>query len=150
MPREKPKKRHPVDAIRISNQLKWTEPYLRRAKDKMSSLELPKQIRPFKPSKNKILRVLGNLHFDTKTISLATHDQLLQKQKDGTYEVYRIVKISKQRILETLAHELAHLHYPDHGFEQDEFTKVIFRALKVKEVCPTCKGEGKVIAECRS
>lgn len=140
------KKKHPVDTIRISKQLHWTEKYLRRAKDKMPNLELPRSIRPFKPPKNKIMRTLGNVYFDTRTISIATHDQMLQKQTDGTYKVYRIVKLSKRRVLETLAHELAHFHHPEHDFEQDEYTKTVFKAFSLKETCPTCKGKGKVHA----
>ncbi len=154
-PKKKPakkrvKKKHVVDSVRFSKQLKWLEPYLRRAKDKMPSLELPRYVRPFKPSKNKILRTLGNAFFETKTISLATHDQLLQKQPDNTYLVYRIVKLHRKRILETFAHELAHFRYPDHNYEQEEYTKSIFKAFEMKETCPTCKGTGKVHALCES
>ena len=140
------KKKHPVDAVRISPQLKWLEPYLRRAKDKMPGLEIPRNIRPFKPPKNKIMRTLGNAYFDSRTISLATHDQMLQKQPDNTYLVYRIVKLSKRRILETFAHELAHFHYQDHNYEQDEFTKIIFKAFGLKETCFHCGGTGKIRA----
>jgi len=141
------KKKHPVDSVRISTQLKWLEPYLRRAKDKMPGLELPRHIRPFKPPQNKIMRTMGNVYFDTRTISLATHDQMLQKQPDNTYLIYRIVKLSKRRVLETFAHELAHFHYADHNYEQDEFTKIIFKAFGVKEPCIMCGGTGKIYAE---
>ena len=147
---KKSRKQHPIEKIRISPQLKWVEKYLRRAIDKMPNLELPRQLRTFKPLKNKMMRTYGNVYFETKTISIATYDQLLQKQKSGRYRVYRIVKLSKQRILETLAHELSHLHYPEHGFEQDEFTKVIFKAFELKETCPHCEGTGQVLAPCRS
>ncbi len=92
------------------------------------------------------MRTLGNVYFDTRTVSLATHDQMLRKQADDTYLVYRITKLSKRRVLETLAHELAHLHYADHDFEQDEFTKMIFKAFRFKETCPICSGKGKVYA----
>lgn len=92
------------------------------------------------------MRNLGNTYFETKTISLATHDQQLQKNDDETYSVYRIIKLNRRRILETFAHELAHLHYQTHGFEQKEFAKIIFKAFAFKEPCPHCEGTGKVIA----
>ena len=152
-PKKKTRKRakkakHPVDSIRFSKQLKWLEHYLRRASDKMPTMELPRYVRPFKPPKNKILRTLGNAYFDTMTISLATHDQLLQKQPDNTYLVYRIVKLNKKRILETFAHELAHFRYPTHNYEQEEYTRAVFKAFEFKETCPLCGGIGKVIALC--
>ncbi len=140
------KARHPVDSVRFSEQLKWLKPYLKRANDRMPGLDLPRHVRPFKPPKRKIMRTLGNVYFETKTISLATHDQLLQKQDDNTFVVYRIVKLSKKRVLETFAHELSHFLYPHHNYEQDEYTKTIFKAFEFKETCPTCQGTGKVHA----
>ncbi|MBL7686175.1 MAG: hypothetical protein JNK65_09115, partial [Deltaproteobacteria bacterium] len=52
----------------ISHKLVWVYPYLRKAKEKMPSLTLPKQIRPYRPTREKIMRVFGNVHFEKKLI----------------------------------------------------------------------------------
>jgi hypothetical protein len=142
------RKKHPIEKIRISTPLHWTRPYIRRAIDKMPGLHLPTYVRSFKPTKTKLMRNLGNCYFDTKTLSIATHDQVLIKVKGNTYKVSRIVVLPRKKVLETIAHELAHLHYEDHGYEQDEFTKIIFKAFAFMEKCPICGGKGKVVADC--
>lgn len=138
------KESHVVDKIRFAKPLEWTRPYARNAIDKMPGLKLPTYIRSFRPAKNKIMRCLGNCYFETKTLSIATHDQVLIKVANNRYEVSRIMKLSQKKILETLAHEWAHLHYPDHNYEQEEFTKMILKAFGFTEKCPTCGGSGKV------
>jgi hypothetical protein len=135
--------------FRISPTLAWMHSYLKKAKTKMPSLLLPKQIRPFKPTKKKIMRVFGNIYFDKKLIVIATHTQVTYINKKGKLKVRRIIRLPKARMLDTLAHELAHLRYPDHNYEHDEYTRMIFKTFDLKEKCPTCKGSGKIELEAK-
>jgi len=133
--------------IKISPQLAWVYPYILKAKNKMPSLSLPKQIKTFKPTKTKIMRVFGNIYFEKKLIVIGTHTQQTYLNKKGQLKVKKIVRLSKVKILDTLAHEIAHLRYPDHGYEHDEYTRMIFKTFGLKEKCPHCKGSGKIEIE---
>jgi hypothetical protein len=132
---------------KISPQLGWLYPYLFRAKSKMPSLVLPKQIRPYKPTRKKIMRVLGNVYFDKKLVVVATHTQVTGLDKRGNLKVKKIIRLPKSQILDTIAHELAHLRYNDHGYEHEEYTRMIFKTFGLKEKCPHCRGSGKIELE---
>ncbi|MFO1518246.1 MAG: hypothetical protein U1F57_01060 [bacterium] len=132
---------------RISPKLAWIYPYMKKAKIKMPSLILPKQVRPFRPTREKVMRVFGNVYFDKRLIVLATHTQVTYIDKKGKLKVRKIIRMPKARILDTLAHELAHLRYPDHNYEHEEYTRMIFKTFDLKEKCPTCKGTGKIELE---
>jgi WLM domain. len=127
----------------ISPNLIWMYPYLRKAKLRMPGLPLPRRIRSTKPTKTRIMRVLGNAYFGPKTVVLATHNQVTYLDRRGKLKVSKIVRLPKAQILDTLAHELAHFEYPDHGYEHEEFTRSIFKTFELKEKCPYCKGSGK-------
>ncbi|MBF0492392.1 MAG: hypothetical protein HQM15_06385 [Deltaproteobacteria bacterium] len=128
----------------ISPHLAWVYPFLLKAKRKMPSLTLPKQIRPFKPTKNKIMRVFGNVYFEKKLVMLATHTQQTCLNKRGQLKVKKIIRLPKAKVLDTLAHELAHLRYQDHGYEHEQYTRMIFKTFDIKEKCPYCRGSGKI------
>lgn len=133
--------------VKISPRLQWVLPYLKKAKIKMPGLVVPSQIRSFKPTKSRIMRVYGNVYFETRIIVLATHTQQLYRNAKNELKVSKIISIPRHEILDTLAHELAHLHYPDHGYEHEEYTKVIFKTFGVTTKCTTCKGSGRVPME---
>ena len=144
------KKRSKAELIlktELSPQLHWVYIYLRKAKLKMPNLVLPKRIRSFRPTKTKIMRVLGNAYFDNRTVVIATHTQTTYMNRKGELKVKKIVRLPKARILDTLAHEIAHFQYEDHGYEHEEFTRSIFKTFGLKEKCPYCKGTGKVQLE---
>jgi hypothetical protein len=121
--------------------------YLHRAKQKMPNLIMPTKIRSFMPTRNRIMRVLGNAYFSNRTIVIATHTQLTYLNRRGELRVKKIVRLPKAKILDTLAHEVAHFHYQDHGYEHEEFTRSIFKTFGLKEKCPYCKGTGKIELE---
>ncbi len=133
--------------VKISPRLVWVTPYLRRAKSRMPSLVLPTQIRSFKPTKTRIMRVLGNVYFETRIIVIATHTQITYKTKTGRIRVKSIVPIPRAQILDTLAHELAHISYPDHNYEHEEYTKTIFRTFGITQRCSHCRGSGRIAIE---
>ena len=113
----------------------------------MPSMILPTQIRSFKPTRRRIMRVLGNVYFETKIIVLATHTQQTYKTNRGRVRIKKIIALSRTEILDTLAHELAHMRYPDHGYEHEEHTRSIFRTFGITQKCPRCKGTGRVEME---
>lgn len=146
----RPKKRSKAELViktELSPQLHWMYLYLRKAKLKMPNLILPRRIRSFRPTRNKIMRVLGNAYFDNRTVVIATHTQTTYMNRKGDLKVKKIVRLPKSRILDTLAHEIAHFQYADHGYEHEEFTRSIFKTFGLKEKCPYCKGTGKVQLE---
>ncbi len=132
---------------KISPNLTWVFPFLKKAKQKMPSLVLPRYIRSHRPSTTRVMRVLGNAYYDSRIIVVATHTQLTTLDKSGRLRINRLVRLPKSKILDTLAHEIAHLVYNDHGYEHEAFTKVIFRTFGIKEKCPHCKGAGKIDLE---
>jgi len=127
--------------------LVWMYQYLKKAKEKMPNLTLPARIRSFKPTKTKIMRVMGNAYFDNRTVVIATHTQQTYLNRKGELRVKKIVRLPKAQTLDTLAHEIAHFQYPDHGYEHEEFTRAIFKTFGLKEKCPYCKGSGKIQLE---
>ena len=133
--------------VKVSPRLQWVLPYVKKAKARMPSLLLPTQIRSFKPTKKKIMRVFGNVYFETRIIVLATHTQQTGLTKRGRTRVKKIVAIPRNQILDTLAHELAHMKYPEHDYEHEEYTRTIFKTFGLTEKCPTCKGSGRVNIE---
>lgn len=133
--------------VKVSPRLQWTIPYLKKAKARMPSLILPTQVRSFKPVRRKIMRVLGNVYFETRIIVLATHTQQTYSTKRGHIRVKKIVAIPRAEILDTLAHELAHMRYPEHNYEHDEYTRTIFKTFGMTQKCPTCKGTGRINLE---
>src|SRR3990167_4418453 len=133
--------------VKVSPRLQWMIPYLKKAKARMPSLILPTQIRSFKPTRRKIMRVLGNVYFETRIIVLATHTQQTTTTKTGKIRVKKIVAISRAEILDTLAHELAHIRYPEHNYEHDEYTRTIFKTFGMTQKCQVCKGTGRINLE---
>jgi excinuclease UvrABC ATPase subunit len=124
-------------------------PYLHKAKRMMPNLVMPKQIRSHRPGKKKIMRVMGNAYAHNKTLVIATHNQMTYMNRKGELRVKKIVRLPQAQMLDTLAHEIAHLQYPTHGYEHDEFTRAIFKTFGLKEKCPHCKGSGKIQMEGR-
>jgi predicted metal-dependent hydrolase len=113
----------------------------------MPNLVLPSRIRSFRPSRSRIMRVMGNAYFDNRTVVVATHTQQTYLNKKGRLRVKKVIRLPKPQILDTLAHEVAHFQYPDHGYEHEEFTRAIFKTFGLKEKCPYCKGLGKIQLE---
>lgn len=146
--RQRPKsKAGLVIKTQISPTLAWMYPYLRKAKGKMPTLMLPVRIRSTRPSTSRIMRVMGNVYLHNRTIVIATHTQNTYMNRRGRLRVKQVSRLPKAKILDTLAHEMAHLHYPDHGYEHEQFTRAIFQTFDLKEKCPHCKGTGKVQME---
>jgi hypothetical protein len=146
--RQRPKsKPELVIKTKISPNLAWMYLYLRKAKIKMPTLTLPIRVRSFKPSTSRIMRVMGNVYLHNRTIVIATHTQNTYMNRRGRLRVKQVSRLPKAKILDTLAHEMAHLHYPDHGYEHEQFTRAIFKTFDLKEKCPHCKGTGKVQME---
>ena len=133
----------------FSPTLTWMYPYLKKAKQKMPNLVLPKRIRSFKPSNSRIMRVMGNAYFANRTVVIATHTQHTYLSRRGELKISKVVRLPQSQILDTLAHEIAHFHYPDHGYEHEEFTRAIFKTFGLKEKCPHCKGSGKIQLEAK-
>jgi len=133
----------------LSPNLAWMYPYLVKAKFKMPNLVLPHRVRSHRPAKSRIMRVLGNAYCHNKTIIIATHNQVTYLNRHGKLRVKKIVRLPQALMLDTLAHEIAHLTYPQHGYEHEEFTRAIFKTFDLKEKCPHCKGLGRVTMESR-
>ena len=57
-----------------------------------------------------------------------------------------LVALSNREILMTLAHELAHLEYHEHGYEQKWYALTIFNTFGLYDICPSCQGKGKIPA----
>lgn len=146
-PVKKRSKAELVIKTKFSPHLVWMYPFVRKAKLKMPTLVLPNRIRSFRPTRTKIMRVMGNAYFADRTVVIATHTQLTYLNRKGQLKVKSIVRLPKAKILDTLAHEIAHFQYADHGYEHEEFTRSIFKTFGLKERCPHCKGTGKVQLE---
>ena len=143
-PRSKPEL---VIRTKFSPILAWMYPYLRKAKVKMPTLTLPIRVRSTRPSARRIMRVMGNVYLNNRTIVIATHTQNTYMNRRGKLRVKQVSRLPKAKMLDTLAHEMAHLHYPDHGYEHEQFTRAIFKTFNLKERCPHCKGTGKIEME---
>ena len=130
---------------RISENLQWVERYLRRAKVHMPSLSLPKQIRSYRPHLSKEQRVWGTCAIDTKIITLMTHRAVVS-QNGGRRPKKKHLAIPQREMLMTLAHELSHLRFEAHNYEQESYARTIFTAFGVKDKCAHCSGSGRVLA----
>lgn len=140
-PRKKPIFRKP----KTSPALAWLERYLRKAKKRMPGLTMPLRIRSWKHTPRKEQRTWGTCDQVNKTITLATHKIVMVRGKKRMCR--KAVALSRKDILMTFAHELAHLRYDDHTYEQECFSRAIFDTFGVKDKCPICNGKGKVPAE---
>jgi hypothetical protein len=138
--RKKPTFHKPI----ISPVLAWLERYLRKSKKKMPALTMPLRIRSWKHTTRKEQRVWGTCDQETRTITLATHKIIYVRGKKRMRR--KAVALSRKDILQTFAHELAHLRYDDHTYEQGCYGRTIFDTFGTKDKCPTCNGKGKVPA----
>lgn len=129
---------------KISKHLNWMERFLRKAKKKMPALTMPLRIRSWKHTPRKEQRVWGTCDRETKTITLATHKIIYIRGKKRMRR--KAVALPRKDILQTFAHELAHLRYDDHTYEQECYGRMIFDTFIAKDKCPTCNGKGKVPA----
>lgn len=129
----------------ISKNLKWLEKYLRRAKKHMPSLILPRRLRSHQPSLRTEQRTLGTCAVEERTITLATHRVIITQGRKRKKR--KRVAMSQREILMTLAHEMAHLRYGLHDYEQEAYASTIFTAFGMKERCPQCAGTGLVPAK---
>lgn len=128
--------------IKISKHLLWIEKYLKHAKKRMPSLILPRQVRSYKPPLRKEQWTFGTCAMKERVITLATHRiitvQGVKRKK------HKRIALSQKEILMTLAHELAHLRFDPHNYEQESYAHIIFQAFGLKMRCSTCKGTGLV------
>lgn len=129
--------------VKVSPPLSWAIRYLRKAKKRMPSLPLPKQIRSYKPPLNREMRVWATCGLHTKVITIATHRPVTVA---GSSRKRRHVAIPQRELLMTLAHELAHLRHEFHDYEQESYARAIFQAFGLNDKCPHCGGAGKVPA----
>jgi len=129
---------------KISKPLAWIEKYLKRVGRRMPTVTLPSAIRSFVPHPKKKHRTLGNCCIEDRTITLATHSikeiELAGKKKRV------LIPIPRREILQTFAHELSHLAYEEHGYEQEWYGRTIFHTFGLSEPCPQCKGKGRIPA----
>ena len=134
-----------VSRIRISKALAWIEKYLKRVERKMPKMTMPHAIRSFIPNLQKKHRTLGNCCLDDRTITLATHSIRIRTLKDGKKK-RELVPLQHLEILQTLAHELSHLAYDEHDYEQEWYGRTIFNSFGIREGCPHCHGKGRIPA----
>ncbi len=139
--RKKPVFHKPI----ISPNLAWVERFLRKVKKKMPGLTMPLRIRSWKHTPRKEQRVWGTCDQETKTITLATHKIILVRGKKRMKR--KAVALSRKEILQTFAHELGHLRYDDHTYEQECYSRSIFDTFSIKDRCSLCGGSGRVHAE---
>ncbi len=110
----------------------------------MPTMVMPKAIRSFVPNPNKEHRTLGNCCVTDRTITLATHSVMERTVRDRVERV--LVPLKKLEILQTFAHELSHLGYEEHGYEQEWYGRTIFNTFGLTEPCPHCHGKGRIPA----
>ena len=140
------KKRHIIfRKPKISLNLAWLERLLRKAKKKMPGLTMPLRIRSWRHTPRKEQRTWGTCDRESRTITLATHKIIWVRGRKRMKR--KAVALSHKEILQTFAHELAHLRYDEHTYEQEYYAKAIFDSFGVKDKCPACNGKGKVPAE---
>lgn len=138
-----------VEELKISTNLEWIRPFIKEAKRSIRDLKLPTYIRSNRPSKKKIQRRVGCC-FEDGGLVLHTHRQRIRlSARKGRYIVEEIVELKRIQVLLTLAHELAHLRYFEHGYKHKKYAEKIFAGLGVEEPCPTCGGHGMLIAPYR-
>lgn len=131
-------------STRISKQLLWIGKYLERVRRRMPTMTMPRVVRSFKPHPSKKHRTLGNCCLEDRTITLATHSTK-EVVVDGKKKRV-IVPLTRLEILQTFAHELSHLAYDEHGYEQEWYGRTIFNTFGLKEPCPHCSGSGRIPA----
>jgi hypothetical protein len=131
-------------ATKISKPLAWLAKYLLRVQRQMPTMVMPRTIRSFQPHPKKEHRTLGSCSISDRTINLATHS-IIEKTVQGRRKRV-LVRLSRLAILQTFAHELSHLAYEAHGYEQEWYGRTIFNTFGLTESCPTCGGKGKVPA----
>lgn len=129
---------------KISPVLGWLERYLRKTKKKMPGLTMPLRIRSWRHTPRKEQRTWGTCDQQSKTITLATHKIIYIRGKKRFKR--KAVALSRKEILQTFAHELAHLRHDDHTYEQECYGRAIFDTFNVKDNCPNCGGKGRVPA----
>lgn len=129
---------------KFSKSLSWLEKYLMRVHKKMPTMVMPRVVRSFVPNPKKHHRTLGNCCMDDRSITLATHTHKAI-YKDGRKR--RVLSpLSHLEILQTFAHELSHLGYEEHGYEQEWYGRTIFNTFGITEPCPHCNGKGEIPA----
>jgi hypothetical protein len=131
--------------VAISKNLKWLEPYIRRSKKRMPTLVLPRRVRSYCPPLKKAHLSWGSCDFETRTVTICTHKIIVMRGIKRSTK--KLVALSDKEVLMTLAHEIAHLRYEKHGYEQESFARTIFHAMGVMDTCPLCNGKGDVLAE---
>ena len=138
------KRKSPLEGLKITKPLLWLEKYLLRAKRIMPALKLPKKILSYRPRLNQKHRNWGSCSITDRIITMATHKHGTVVRKGAAEDA--IVPVGHREILMTLAHELAHLEYPEHGYEQKWYALTIFNTFGITDACPTCRGKGVVPA----
>ncbi len=141
--RKRPRRPRPL-TTKISKPLAWIGKYLLRVQGQMPTMVMPRAIRSFKPHPSKEHRTLGNCCIEDRTITLATHS--IKEKTVGTRKRRVLVPLSRLEILQTLAHELSHLMYEMHGYEQEWYGRTIFNTFGLTEPCPHCDGKGRIPA----
>ena len=134
--------------IKVSRDLHWVLPYLEKTHQYLPRLQMPIAIRSYKPSKSRRLRTLGSSYYDEGIINLATYEQTFIREGRRKKAIKGLRRMPRYKILETLAHELAHFHVADHNYEHQELTKTIFRTFGLSKNCPTCEGTGEIEMDC--
>ena len=129
---------------KISKPIAWIAKYIIRAQKQMPAMAMPRVVRSFKPDPRKQHRTLGNCCREERSITLATHTTATRIVNGRKRRVH--VPLSHLEILQTLAHELSHLAYEKHGYEQEWYGRTIFNTFGLREPCPHCGGKGQIAA----
>ena len=147
-----PKKKSPLPGVYVTKPLAWVVKYLVRAKRIMPALKLPRRLLSYRPHLGTEHRTWGSCSVTDRTITIATHKPEIAivkvKIKSRVTEKKKkvLVPLSHREILMTLSHELAHLEYHEHGYEQKWYALTIFNTFGLFDVCATCHGKGRIPA----
>lgn len=140
----------PLAGVHIVKPLAWLEVYLKRARRRMPALVLPRKILSFVPRLDRKHRTWGACSLTDRTITLATHQvEKVERRMNGSKRKMKtkvLSQLSHREILMTLAHELAHLEYPNHDYQQQWYALAIFNTFGLHDTCPHCNGRGKIPA----
>jgi hypothetical protein len=122
-----------MDHIILSKKLEWLRPFLDAAKGLVNTDKL-KAISHYTVPTSKVKRTEACLiRYDAKVykMTITLYDHLRVKQKNGKFKIeHRRHRLSY--ILDSLAHELAHLKYFDHRPEHTILQcKIMIRMAKV-------------------
>lgn len=124
----------------ISKPLRWVVPYLDKLRKNLPNIRMPKSIKTYTHSKSPKYGAMGVCTKYTKSISIA-----VSFHRAGHVGLFRLTgELDQTAVLDTLAHEIAHLHVWDHGPAHTGLTRAIFEAFEVGQQCPVCLGAGKV------